>query len=237
MLGRALIPLCLPLAQPSTASDLPMTLAVMGRPGDNQRPVPVGVIINGQPISDTGLVVLDRGRLFVRQDMLRQWGLQGAVPLQRIEVEGADYALLDGMDGLSAQLDSSGGTLLIDAAPSFFSPTHVGAEQRGRPVMAPVPLQYVGYDLSVARWGRDWAALLLLDAGLSGAWGVAGTTASWAPHALPFSIEFWGAPGDEPVILQVASAYEAVTHHRKPPAAFPALPASSETRTSRAELR
>ena len=177
MLGRALIPLCLPLAQPSAASDLPMTLAVMGRPGDSQRPVPVGVIINGQPISDTGLVVLDRGRLFVRQDMLRQWGLQRAVPLQRIEVEGTDYALLDGMDGLSAQLDSSGGTLLIDAAPSLFSPTHVGAEQRGRPVMAPVPLQYVGYDLSVARWGRDWAASLLLDAGLSGAWGVAGTTA------------------------------------------------------------
>ena len=39
------------------------------------------------------------------------------------------------------------------------------------------------------------------------------------------------------VMLKVASAYEAATHHRKPPAAFPALPASSETRTSRAELR
>ncbi len=63
---------------------------------------------------------------------------------------------------------------------------------------------------------------------------VAGTAASKAPHALPFSIEFWGAPGDEPVILKVASAYEAVTHHRKPPAAFPALPASSGTQISRA---
>ena len=64
---------------------------------------------------------------------------------------------------------------------------------------------------------------------------VAGTTASTAPHALPFSIEFWGAPGDEPVILKVASAYEAVTHHRKPPAGFPALPPSSGTRISRAQ--
>ena len=64
---------------------------------------------------------------------------------------------------------------------------------------------------------------------------VTGTTASKAPHALPFSIEFWGAPGDEPVILKVASAYEAVTQHRKPPAAFPALPASSGTQISRAD--
>jgi Asp-tRNA(Asn)/Glu-tRNA(Gln) amidotransferase A subunit family amidase len=40
---------------------------------------------------------------------------------------------------------------------------------------------------------------------------------------MPFSLEFWGAPGDEAPILKVASAYEAATHHRKPPPAFPAL--------------
>ena len=67
--------------------------------------------------------------------------------------------------------------------------------------------------------------------------GVAGTTTSKPPNPLPISIQFWAGPGDEPVMLKVASAYEAATHHRKPPAAFPALPASSETRTSRAELR
>ena len=66
---------------------------------------------------------------------------------------------------------------------------------------------------------------------------VTGTTASKAPHPLPFSIEFWGAPGDEPVILKIASAYEAVTHHRKPPDAFPALPANPATRVTRAERR
>ena len=65
---------------------------------------------------------------------------------------------------------------------------------------------------------------------------VTGTAASKAPHPLPFSIEFWGAPGDEPVILKIASAYEAVTHHRKPPAAFPSLKLTiPDTRTSRAE--
>jgi amidase len=63
---------------------------------------------------------------------------------------------------------------------------------------------------------------------------VTGTTASTAPQPLPFSIQFWGAPGDEPVILKVASAYETVTQHRKPPAAFPALAPSTDTRISRA---
>ena len=51
----------------------------------------------------------------------------------------------------------------------------------------------------------------------------AGTVESKLQNPLPFSIEFWAGPGDEPVMLKVASAYEAATHHRKPPAGFPAL--------------
>jgi Asp-tRNA(Asn)/Glu-tRNA(Gln) amidotransferase A subunit family amidase len=37
---------------------------------------------------------------------------------------------------------------------------------------------------------------------------------------MPFGISFWGGPGDEPVVLQVAAKYEAATKHRKPPTAF-----------------
>jgi len=51
----------------------------------------------------------------------------------------------------------------------------------------------------------------------------AGTVQSKLSQPLPFSIEYWAGPGDEPVMLKVASAYEAATHHRKPPAAFPVL--------------
>ena len=51
----------------------------------------------------------------------------------------------------------------------------------------------------------------------------AGNVESKLAHPLPFSIEYWAGPGDEPVVLKVASAYEAATHHRQPPAAFPAL--------------
>jgi Asp-tRNA(Asn)/Glu-tRNA(Gln) amidotransferase A subunit family amidase len=50
-----------------------------------------------------------------------------------------------------------------------------------------------------------------------------GTLASKMAHPIPLSIEYWAGPGDEPVMLKIASAYEAATHHRKPPTAFPAL--------------
>jgi amidase len=42
-------------------------------------------------------------------------------------------------------------------------------------------------------------------------------------NPVPFSLEFWAAPGDEAVMLKIASAYEAATHHRKPPPGFAAL--------------
>jgi len=38
--------------------------------------------------------------------------------------------------------------------------------------------------------------------------------------ALPVGISFWAGPGDEPLVLRVASAYEAATRHRRPPPDF-----------------
>ena len=37
---------------------------------------------------------------------------------------------------------------------------------------------------------------------------------------LPYNIGFWAEPGQEASLLKVAAAYEAATHHRKPPPAF-----------------
>jgi amidase len=53
---------------------------------------------------------------------------------------------------------------------------------------------------------------------------VAGTVESRLPSPLPISIMFWAGPGEEPTVLRVASAYEAATHHRVPPADFGPLP-------------
>jgi amidase len=49
---------------------------------------------------------------------------------------------------------------------------------------------------------------------------VAGTEPTMLPNPLPASLMFWGGPGDEPTVIRVASAYEAATQHRKPPADF-----------------
>jgi amidase len=46
------------------------------------------------------------------------------------------------------------------------------------------------------------------------------TTATTLDTPLPVGISFWAGPGDEPVLFKVASAYEAATHHREPPAAL-----------------
>jgi amidase len=47
-----------------------------------------------------------------------------------------------------------------------------------------------------------------------------GNVRSTLPHPMPFSINFWAGPGDEPVVLKAASHYEAATRHRVPPADF-----------------
>jgi amidase len=53
---------------------------------------------------------------------------------------------------------------------------------------------------------------------------VAGTVQSTLPAPMPISMMFWAGAGDEPKVLRVASAYEAATHHRMPPADFGPLP-------------
>ena len=54
---------------------------------------------------------------------------------------------------------------------------------------------------------------------------VPGTVRSMLPHPMPFNINFWAGPGEEPMVLRIASAYESATKHRVPPPAFGPLPA------------
>lgn len=44
-------------------------------------------------------------------------------------------------------------------------------------------------------------------------------------NPLPFNVGFWAAPGDEAIVIRVASAYENATHHRLPPKGFEELSA------------
>jgi Asp-tRNA(Asn)/Glu-tRNA(Gln) amidotransferase A subunit family amidase len=58
-----------------------------------------------------------------------------------------------------------------------------------------------------------------------------GTVATKLPHPMPVSLSFWAGPGDEPLLIKAASAYEAATHHRKAPPMFGPLPAKSKPTT------
>jgi amidase len=49
---------------------------------------------------------------------------------------------------------------------------------------------------------------------------VTGTVESRLPYPMPISLMVWAAPGADPEVIKVASAYEAATGHRVPPPAF-----------------
>jgi Asp-tRNA(Asn)/Glu-tRNA(Gln) amidotransferase A subunit family amidase len=54
---------------------------------------------------------------------------------------------------------------------------------------------------------------------------VTGTVQSKLQYPMPISLMIWSGPGNEPSVIKTASAYEAATHHRKPPPAFGPLAA------------
>jgi len=59
---------------------------------------------------------------------------------------------------------------------------------------------------------------------------VTGTVQSKLPKPMPMSLMFWAGPGFDPDVIKAASAYEAATHHRVPPADFGPVKAPRATR-------
>jgi amidase len=49
---------------------------------------------------------------------------------------------------------------------------------------------------------------------------VTGSVQSKMQYPMPISMMLWAGPGNEPALIRAASAYEAATHHRKPPPDF-----------------
>jgi Asp-tRNA(Asn)/Glu-tRNA(Gln) amidotransferase A subunit family amidase len=61
---------------------------------------------------------------------------------------------------------------------------------------------------------------------------VTGQVESKMQYPMPISMMIWGGPGNEPALIKIASAYEAATHHRKPPPAFGPLHVSDPRMTA-----
>lgn len=143
-----------------------------------QSPLPVTVVINGEAADEPCLVAMREGRLFVPSGAPGLWGLHLPGGMRAISIDGQGFTALDDLPGLSARLDNSGATLLIDADPALFPAVHLTRARRSLPVARAVPAQFIGYDLSLSDWGGKLAASAFLDAGMSGNWGLIGTTAT-----------------------------------------------------------
>ena len=140
-------------------------------------PLPFSVILNGKAVVEPSLAMVIKDSLFMPVDVLREWGLRLPDSVNATSVDGRSYASLDSVPGLSAHLDDSGTTLLIDADPKLFPAVHLGRNRQKLPIASAAPAQFVGYDLSLSRWNGNLSASAFLDAGMSGNWGVLGTTA------------------------------------------------------------
>jgi len=143
-----------------------------------QAPLPVSVVVNGEAADEPCLVVVRGGHLFVSSDAPHMWGLRLPGSMGALSIDGQDFTSLDGLAGLSAHLDGNGAMLRVDADARLFPAVHLGRARRGPPIGRAVPAQFIGYDLSLAERGGRLSTSAFLDAGLSGNWGVLGTTAT-----------------------------------------------------------
>lgn len=139
-------------------------------------PMPVGVVVNGQPVAEPGLLVMRQGRLMARLADMQSWGLAAHAMPEAETVDGESYVALDRVKGLVARLDADGATLLVDADVSLFPRYTFDAGRHVVPLAQTVGAQFLDYDLTLSRWNGETRLGGVLDAGFSGEWGVAGTT-------------------------------------------------------------
>lgn len=138
-------------------------------------PIPVGVIVNGQAMPDPGLLIVRKGRVLARRSDVEAWGLALRSAAQET-VAGESYVALDTMTGLVTHLEDDGATLRIEADLALFPHAHVQPGYRAVPVAPAIPAQFAAYDLTLGNWGGVTRLTGLVDAGVSGPWGVAGSS-------------------------------------------------------------
>jgi len=163
--------------EPPGSAALPPARALAAA-SDLNLPVPVGVALNGQPLDEPCLIARRDGHLFVPIDAARQWGLDLPPRAGDFTLDGQAFTALDGRNGIVARLDASGTNLRIDADPRSFPAVHYGAARKPLARARIIPAAFLGYDLSLIHASGRATISSYLDGGISGAWGVLGTTAT-----------------------------------------------------------
>lgn len=137
---------------------------------------PFGMVLNGQNAPEPCLVAMMGRSLLLRSADLEALGITPPAASAGLQIEGESFTRADAVPGLSARVDESRAILYLEADPASFPAIRLGAPHRRLPQAEAVPAAFIDYDVSVYDWNGDLSATALLDAGLSGRWGVFGNT-------------------------------------------------------------
>ncbi|WP_344706012.1 fimbria/pilus outer membrane usher protein [Sphingomonas swuensis] len=162
---------------------MPLATSVdAGPPLGHQPTSPIGLILNGIAQERPGLIAVRGGTLLLAREDLTRLGLLPGDD-SGIWIDGKQYMPLAALRGVTATLDEEATTLSLVAAADAFAPARQPQflATSGMPVSEPVPFVFLGYDLSLARSGGRLLTSGYFDLGVSGRWGVAGTTALLRP--------------------------------------------------------
>lgn len=142
-------------------------------------PVPTGVVLNGRTVGGPVLVARRADGLWLLRSDQEILGLSAPGGTMR-QIEGETYVSLSSLPGLRAELVANGTVLRIEAEGAAFGTTRLG-ETRERDELSPIaPAAFLDYDLTLTADTGRISASGLIDAGLSGGWGVASTSALFA---------------------------------------------------------
>lgn len=146
---------------------------------------PFSLTLNGLRLDEPTLVVASEDGLFILRASLVKLGLR-IPPAAVIALDGERFVRVASVPGLSVVGDLDCEELRLAApAEAFFRTRYPRPARTGPLPLSPiVPAAFLGYDLTLAGDGKGARLGGLLDAGLSGAWGVASTTALLRPGKL-----------------------------------------------------
>lgn len=137
----------------------------------------MGMLVNGQDRGCNGLLLVIGERLHLRQADLAACGVPLPDKTVSITLAGEDYIALDAVSGLTARLDASGTLLLLEVSAERYAPVRIGPPDAPVAISSSIPAAYIDYDLTFTHDSRTTAFSALVDAAVSGSWGVLGTSA------------------------------------------------------------
>ncbi len=143
---------------------------------DAAMPMPVDIVLNGRETQRAGLIVVSGERIFVRIADLRDLGLVTEFG-EDLAWDGDAFSDIAQQPGLSARLAPDGTTLMLQADARHLPRTYLPLHESPIAVARAVPVAFIDYDLNFSDQRGYSRASAVMEAGVSGEWGVISTGA------------------------------------------------------------